>query len=59
MRVGRLEESINAIETSIAQGATPEAHEWMATVLSRVSWDMDVVASHRARARELRAGGAP
>jgi tetratricopeptide (TPR) repeat protein len=55
-QLGRLDESIRAIETSISQGATAEAHDLMARVLARASWDTAAVSMHRDRARELRAG---
>ncbi len=49
-QIGRLDEAIRALETSIAQGPTSEAHATLAAVVARTDWDVERIAGHRAAA---------
>ena len=49
-QLGRLDDAIRALETSIAQGPTSEAHATLAAVIARTDWDVSRIAVHRASA---------
>lgn len=47
-QLGRLDDAIRALETSIAQGPSSEARATLASVLARVDWDVGRIVGHRA-----------
>ena len=47
-QLGRLDDAIRALETSIAQGPSSEARATLDSVLARVDWDVGRIVGHRA-----------